>query len=137
MDGIVDRYDNWNLTAADNPLWPAFPTPAVLNACARIKTSAVRIALVARNANYEKTDPVTDTNVTMTMPTWEASTAHAAPNPPTAADRISWAANPIDLSANTGLSAPATWRNYRYKVLQTVVPLRNLTLAWQGVPTGC
>ena len=136
MDGIVDRYDNWNLTAAENPA-RAFPPANVLNACARIKISAVRIALVARNANYEKTDLATDISVTMTAPVWEGSTAYAAPNPPTAADRVSWAANPIDLSANSGLTAPATWRNYRYKVLQTVVPLRNLTLAWQGVATGC
>ena len=136
MDGSVDRYDNWNLTAAENPA-RAFPPAAVLNACARIKISAVRIALVARNANYEKTDPITDISVTMSAPLWEGSVAYAAPVPPTAADRVSWDANPINLTANSGLVAPATWRNYRYKVLQTVVPLRNLTLAWQGVATGC
>ena len=134
MDGIVDRYDNWNLIAANNPAWPALPLAnmnTVLTACVRIKISAVRIVLVARNANYEKTI------VTANAPAWEASAAYAAPNPPTAADRVSWSANPIDLTENIGLTAPASWQNYRYKVLQTVVPLRNLTLAWQGVPTGC
>ena len=37
--------------------------------------------------------------------------------------------NAIDVSAD------ASWRNYRYKVFETVVPLRNV--AWLGVQAGC
>jgi type IV pilus assembly protein PilW len=122
MDGIVDRYDNQTPTAN-----------VAANACDWMKISAVRVAIVARNGNFEKTDPVTNVNVTMAAPVWEGSTAYAAPNPPTATDRVSWAASPINLTANSGLTAPATWQNYRYKVLQTIVPLRNLNLAWQGI----
>lgn len=33
------------------------------------------------------------------------------------------------------LSADADWQHYRYKVFQTVVPIRNVT--WMGVQTGC
>jgi len=39
------------------------------------------------------------------------------------------ATNPINLGALTG------WQNYRYKVFQTVAPIRNITM--QGVVAGC
>ena len=90
MDGIVDAYNQTN--------------PAT--ACDWIKTSAVRIALVARNGNLER-DPVTTSALT-----W-AGTASV----------------PIDLSDD------GNWQNYRYKVFETVIPLRNI--AWIGVQTGC
>ena len=106
MDGIVDVFDS----------------TAPANACDWVKVSGVQLALVARNANFEKT----------------VVTAVADPGPPyrslawdgdTTSNPAAVAANNIDLSANT------TWQNYRYRVLQTVVPLRNLI--WQGVQTGC
>ncbi len=90
MDDVVDTFDE----------------TAPLTACDWARVSALRIALVARNANFEKTA------VTTVAPTWEGS-----------------ATNPIDLSAN------ASWQNYRYRVVQTLVPLRNL--AWQGAQPGC
>jgi type IV pilus assembly protein PilW len=139
MDGIVDWYDQ--VTPYGPSSSPAYaqgaaqPSPPMAGGtaptyqCAFARISAVRIALVARNANYEKTA------VTTVAPTWAGSFAHTPPNPPTIDDSIGWAADSIDLSANTGLTAPATWKNYRYSVIQTVAPMRNLT--WQGVPTGC
>ncbi len=51
-------------------------------------------------------------SVTTAAPTWAGS-----------------AAAPIDLSSF------ANWKNYRYKVLETVVPMRNITM--QGVVPGC
>jgi type IV pilus assembly protein PilW len=140
MDGIVDWYSRTTpLGPSSTPAYAqgaAQPSPPMAGGmagptyqCAFARISAVRIALVARNANYEKTA------VTTVAPTWAGSVAHTPPNPPTIDDSIGWTADPIDLSANTGLTAPATWQNYRYSVIQTVAPLRNLT--WQGVPTGC
>ncbi len=106
MDGIVDVYDQ--TTPAPAPP----PTTVPIYECKWARISALRVALVARSANFEKTE-VTDAGTgTAPAPTWEGS-----------------ADNAIVLSANTD------WRHYRYKVIQTVVPLRNLT--WQGVPTGC
>jgi type IV pilus assembly protein PilW len=136
MDGIVDWYDQTTpygpsgrggAHQAQGAAQPAPPmasgaTPPTYQ-CAFARISALRLALVARSANFEKTA------VTTAAPTWEGSTAHSPPNPTTPSDSIGWAANPIDLSGN------ATWQNYRYRVIQSVVPLRNL--AWQGVPTGC
>lgn len=139
MDGIVDWFDQVTPYGPSARL-PSPPNPAAQGAaqpappmsggsagptyqCAFARISALRLALVARNANFEKTA------VTAAAPTWDGSVAHTPPNPPTIADSTGWSANPIVLSGN------ATWQNYRYKVLQTVAPLRNLT--WQGVPTGC
>ena len=90
---------------------------ALASACDVVKVSSIRLALVARSALYEKTA------VTGAAPAWEGSTAQTATSPtnPTAVT--------IDLSAN------ATWQNYRYRVFQSVVPIRNV--AWQGAQTGC
>jgi len=67
------------------------------SACDWVRVSALRLAVVARNSQLER-DPIT-----LAAPTWEGS-----------------AAVPINLSAR------ANWQNYRYKVFETVVPIRNL-----------
>jgi len=90
MHGIVNAYDQ--------------TTPAA--ACDWVKTSAVRIALVARNGNFEK-----DT-VTASALTWSGSPGV-----------------PIDLSADSN------WQHYRYKVFETVIPMRNVL--WLGLVPGC
>lgn len=74
--------------------------------CGWVRMRAVRVALVARSAQLEKEV------VTAAAPAWAAASAAA-----------------IDLSAD------ANWQKYRYKVFETVVPLRNV--AWLGVQSGC
>jgi len=90
MDAIVDTYDQTTPTSS----------------CEWTRVRAVRLALVARNEQYEK-DAVTTTALT-----WAASNDL-----------------PIDLTSN------GDWQHYRYKVFQTVVPLRNVVAA--GVTSGC
>ena len=81
--------------------------------CGWARIPAVRLALTVRNAQYEKEV------VTAAEPTWEGS-----------------ATLPIDVSKQPdGLLANPDWQNYRYKVFQTTVPLRNV--AWMGVQAGC
>lgn len=75
-------------------------------ACGWVRASALRIALVARSGQYDKN------NVTTAAPTWAGT-----------------ATTPIDLSGD------GNWQHYRYKIFQTVVPLRNI--AWMGALTGC
>ena len=75
-------------------------------ACAWSAVYALRVALVARSVQFDKA------TLTANAPTWMGS-----------------ANTPIDLSAD------ANWQNYRYKLFQTVVPLRNVT--WLGVQSGC
>lgn len=103
MDGVVDIYDQTTPTA-----------DAATTACSWARVSAIRLALVARSAQFEKMA------VTATAPVWEGSSAD----------------NPAGSAANAiNLSNDANWQNYRYKVFQTVVPLRNIS--WMGVPSGC
>jgi len=100
MDGIVNTYDQTTPTTA----------------CGWAQTSAVRLVVVSRSAQYEKAA------VTAAAPTWDGSAVGTTtPTNPTAV--------PINLAAVTG------WQNYRYKVFQTVVPMRNV--AWMGTVTGC
>jgi type IV pilus assembly protein PilW len=84
----------------------AFNQTTPTTECGWVRMRAIRLALVARSAQLEK-DPVT-----AVAPSWAASAAAA-----------------IDLSSD------AAWQRYRYKVFETVVPLRNL--AWLGVQSGC
>ncbi len=69
---------------------------------------AVRIAVVARSGQYEKTDLKTG-DVTRAAPVWEADAAGTS-------------------ATSVGVSAvdTANWSHYRYKVAQSVVPLRNM-----------
>jgi len=90
MDGIVDSYGQTSPTTA----------------CGWVKTPAIRLALVARNGQYNKNA------VTTTAPSWLGS-----------------ASTPINLTSDTN------WQHYRYKVFQTVAPMRNITV--MGVQSGC
>ena len=105
MVGILDSYDQVTPSAAGG---------FTVN-CAWVRVPAVRMALLARSTQYEKPDPTTNAPVTPNVLTWAGSAS----------------ATPIafDLSANAG------WQNYRYNVLETTIPLRNMI--WLGVQTGC
>lgn len=81
----------------------------------RKRIKAVRVAVVARSAAVEATN-VTDacSSRTAASPTglcaWEGTEANPAPA--------------LDLSAE------ANWRRYRYRVFETIIPLRNMI--WSG-----
>ncbi|MFJ2987961.1 PilW family protein [Collimonas sp. NPDC087041] len=85
--------------------------------CGWVRTSAVSVALVARNNEFSKT-AVTTASPKWSEPVWGAGTPIA-----------------INLSGNAGLPAGATWQNYRYQMYSTVVPLHNV--AWMGQVSGC
>jgi len=108
MDGTVDTYDQTTplLQTVANP--PGTPTTR----CGWMRVPAIRLVLVGRSDQYEYDKTQTNGYVTSTAPTWMGS-----------------AATPINLTANS------EWQHYRYKVFQTVVPLRNVTL--QGTPPEC
>ena len=74
--------------------------------CAVVRILAVRLVLVARNGSLEKTE------VTPATPEWSGSSGA-----------------PINLSADD------LWQRYRYKLFETVVPLRNLVPL--GAQPGC
>jgi len=87
-------------------------TPNTL--CGWSRISALRMALVSRSIQMERDE------VTALAPVWDGSVAG---NP------AGSAAHPIVLSGN------ADWKLHRYKVFQTLVPIRNMS--WLGVVTGC
>jgi type IV pilus assembly protein PilW len=89
--------DTWN---ADNPAADAVTGTG--NGWSRVV--AIRIAVVARSAQYEKTE------VTTALPQWR-------PDPAAAPVSIKVDGNP-------------DWQHYRYKVYETTVPLRNVI--WQS-----
>ncbi|RZU00523.1 PilW family protein [Rivibacter subsaxonicus] len=101
-DGSVDTYSQ-SVPAA---------VAGLTTACQAARVPALRVALVTRSGQFEKTD-VTDGGAgTAPAPAWAGQ-----------------ADDPIDLSAI------ANWKRYRYKTFETTVPLRNM--AWQGVQSGC
>jgi type IV pilus assembly protein PilW len=97
-DGVVDTWQD-----ASGPVWSAANLPAQPLATLR-QIRAVRVAIVTRSAQYEK-DPVT---------------AHARDNVEDGS---------VDLTifdgARTVSIQGADAQHYRYKVLETIVPLRN------------
>jgi type IV pilus assembly protein PilW len=74
--------------------------------CSIGRVLAARLAIVTRNSQMEKTA------VTTAEPSWAGS-----------------AAAPINVSADPN------WQNYRYRVFQTVIPLRNVVSL--GAQSGC
>lgn len=95
-------------------------------ACLWTRVAAVNLVLVARSSQFEKelvTTTAINTNLPNNAPTWAQNSV--AP--------IVAAGNSPPLGPDTGIDEP--WKHYRYKVFQTVAPIRNV--AWMGVPIGC
>jgi type IV pilus assembly protein PilW len=131
MDGIVDVWDQTVATTA-TPISTTLSKNTA--ACALIRVSAVRIALVARNSQPEKTSdwPALTVHVTPAAPLWSGSDAVAQGIDAAAAAAV--AIDLTDVSLSPSLTWP-TWQDFRYKVFQTVVPLRNVTS--MGVVPEC
>jgi type IV pilus assembly protein PilW len=91
MDGGIDVWDQ------TTPLLSSAPNQEQY-ACLWVRAPAVRLAVVARNAQVEKEA------VTPGSPAWYGSATH-----------------PIHLETTR-----ANWQNYRYRLFQTVVPIRNM-----------
>ena len=87
--------DSWDQTTPSDANQATF-------ACLWARTSALRIAVVARNSQVDRDQ------ITTAAPVWLGNTA-------------------IDLSDR------GNWQNYRYKVFETIVPIRNLP--WMGTCT--
>lgn len=116
MDGIVDGFDQTVAT----------PPTVTSTQCGWARVSAVSVALLARSTQPEK--PTSAVLAVTTMaPTWAGSVANSA-----VPAVLSGA--PFTLTA-TSVPGNFTWQNFRYKVFQTTVPLRNIS--WKGVQTGC
>lgn len=112
-DGVLDLFDQTSPTTA----------------CEMTRIGSVRIAIVARSAQYEtavnNSGNRTCRTVTGAAPVWDASNAD---NPSGSA------AAPINVSKFPDGTDSTDWQCYRYRTFQSVVPLRNIN--WQS-GTGC
>jgi type IV pilus assembly protein PilW len=103
-DGQVDAYDtNTPATTAD---WK--------------KVMTIRIAVVTRSAQPEKVDALHPAPTT-TNPVWDVGTTVAP------ADAVSCGSRKcVTLQVSPATGSDTTWQQYRYKVFDTVIPLRNM-----------
>jgi type IV pilus assembly protein PilW len=106
---LVTAWVNANAANADGINWGA---PTLTN---RNRIKALRIAVVARNAKLDP-DVVTTacSSIIGAAPTglcaWEGSNASPAPV----------------INLNDPLDLTQSWAHYRYKVFETIIPLRNV-----------
>ena len=101
MDGVIDVFDQ--TTPTDNAGW--------------LRVLAVRLVVVARSSTYEKEI------VTAANPQWSVGTDPAVAAAATCASGTG-ACITIDVGAGVTGDVPA--KHHRYKVFDTVVPLRNM-----------
>lgn len=112
-NNIVSMQAIYGHDATANPTTPNYlvttgdkTTPTT--ACGWLRTPAIGLAIVARNSQQRQT------GITPNAPTWGASEG-----------------GPF----NIDLTAITNWQDYRYKVFETIVPIRNIAV--KGVQTGC
>lgn len=106
-DGIVDMQAEYGLSTTTPPTWQS-AAPADWS-----KVIAVRVVLLARSQQYEKED------VTTAAPRWTNLNDPAAP--------YSFTMTNVDGTPDSTPNSPNNWRRYRYRVYETVIPMRNTT----------
>lgn len=97
-DGVVDRYDT--TTPTTNAGW--------------LQVLTVRVAVVARSNQYEKD------SVTTSAPQWDVGTSTTISGVTTTTCNGDSACIALKIDQVTD------WQHYRYKVYETIVPLRNV-----------
>jgi len=107
-----NKITQWVNATAGTDNWAA-PTVAMRN---RIK--AVRVAIVARNSELEK-DAVTSAC---------SSTTDANPT-----GLCSWAGSAASAAPAIDLSNDPDWAKYRYRVFETIIPLRNVIWSYEAL----
>jgi type IV pilus assembly protein PilW len=125
VSGIVNIQAQYGISTAANSnhieQWvdatgSTWAAPSVTD---RNRIKGVRIAVVARNGQYEKT------NVTEAC----SSITDSSPSGLCAWDATSASPNVASPAPVIDLSNVADWQRYRYKTYETIVPLRNMIWA--------
>lgn len=78
------------------------------------KVRAIRVAILSRSGQYEKDQ------ITTVAPSWLGNTM------PTGAANSSFVMKNVDGTADSNPAGANNWRNYRYRVHETIIPLRNV-----------
>jgi type IV pilus assembly protein PilW len=101
-DGIVDAYDT--VTPTTNAGW--------------LRVLSVRVIVVARSSTFEGKQQVTTAN-----PTWPVGATPAVSGAVTCA---SGTGDCLEIDVGAGAAGDVPAKHYRYKVFDTVIPLRNM-----------
>ncbi len=110
--GISATTGSNQITAWVEPTGATWAAPTVAN---RNRIKAIRLAVVARNAKAEMGDVTTACS----------STTTASPT-----GLCAWAGTSTNPAPTIDLSADPLWQRYRYRVFETIIPLRNVI--WAG-----
>lgn len=90
---------------------------------------SVRVAIVARSEQYEKDEVTTDT------PQWDVGSTATYGNAVTTKTCGSSKCIELPVAQISPSADPDQWKHFRYKVYDTVVPLRNML--WNlSLPNG-
>jgi type IV pilus assembly protein PilW len=134
MDGVADV---WDRTVATSLTPVSTIATANTNACGLVRVSAIRLALVARSTQPEKAPGGVNVTAAAPLPTLAWALDWAGSNPAAVAvNATNAAAVRIDLTlTRPDTTTWPTWADFRYKVFETTVPIRNITSL--GVVGGC
>jgi type IV pilus assembly protein PilW len=112
MTGVVGTYDQTTPGSSSD-------STSIAVYCRWARIIGTRLAVVGRSTHYDKDKPTTS------EPTWAGTTKN------TSTSSTLSTLNPTALAID--LSLLSNWENYRYKTLESSVPLRNII--WQGSQT--
>jgi type IV pilus assembly protein PilW len=106
--GISDNPNSNNVTQWVEPSGAQWSIPSVFD---RNRIKAIRVAVVARNSKMEGVD-VTN-----------ACSGYAIANP---SGLCAWAGSVASPAPAITLAGDPNWKKYRYRVFETIIPLRNI-----------
>lgn len=132
MTGVPDTWDQ-NVVTSGVTTYVKPGLGGVPEACAQMRLRAVRFAMVARSAQPErrvKDAGNNDVPIWQSPLNWVGSVANAADGN----SAVAAAAVGISATSPGGASWPQ-WNDFRYKIFETTVPLRSVTM--RGVPDEC
>jgi type IV pilus assembly protein PilW len=134
MDGVADV---WDQTVATSLTPVSTIATANTNTCGLVRISAIRLALVARSTQPEKAPGGVSVTAAAPLPALTWGLDWAGSNPAAVAVN---AANAAAVRIDLTLTRPSTttwptWADFRYKVFETTIPIRNITSL--GVVDGC
>lgn len=131
MTGLPDTWDQSFTTSGVT----TFVQPGLGGdpaACAQMRVRAVRLAMVARSSQPER--PVKDAS-NNDVPVWQSALTWSGSVTNVADGNSAAAAAAVSISPTSPSATWPMWNDFRYKVFETVVPLRNVTM--RGVPEEC
>jgi type IV pilus assembly protein PilW len=129
--GIVDLQAEYGIDANGNNFiedneWST-ATPA---GAAWANVRAIRVAVLARSEEWDKSASAADSSTCSRNPQWTSGASGALALTNFAMTNLDGAAGSADCTENP--PSPNNWRRYRYRVYETVVPLRNMI--WGTAP---